>query len=539
VTIYLDYAATTPVDPRVAAAMSEWLANPSLQANPASATHGPGLAANDRVEAGRLEVAALIGAQPREIHFTSGATEANNLALLGVAAAARRAARAQPGKSGTRGHFISSRVEHKSVLDSLRQLENDGFAVTLLEPDEHGRVPADAVRTALRDDTLLVSLMLANNEIGVLNDLAAIRHLAAERGFLLHTDASQAVGKLRVNVVELGVDLLSLTAHKFHGPKGIGALYVRESARPRIGPIQFGGGHERGLRSGTLPTHQVVGLGVAASLVSERLAHDAAHARDLATRLCRELETIPGAEFNSQHEIGAPGLVNVSFPGVEGESLITGLSALALSTGSACSSATREPSYVLRALGRSAELAQSSLRISLGRFTTAPDVDTAATAIRDEVARLRGLAGDLSNGTVAPGSTPEPGSLLARTLNERAARYFLAPARVPRFPEGSAPTGICRGRAGRQEDGASVLFELEVANSKAGAGGTVKSARFSAYGCPHTLAVVAWLCETLEGAPIDDVAPGAPTDWAESFAVPAEKLGRLLIVEDALRAALG
>jgi cysteine desulfurase len=526
-TIYLDYAATTPVDPRVAAAMSDWLATPSEQANPASATHWPGLAANDRVEEVRFQVAALICAEPREVIFTSGATEANNLALLGVAAAARRAS---PGK---RGHFISSRVEHSSVLDTLRQAERDGFAVTLLEPDEHGRVPPEAVRTALRDDTLLVSLMLANNEIGVLNDVAALKGLAADHGFLLHTDASQAVGKVPVNVIGLGVDLLSLTAHKFYGPKGIGALYVRERARPRVAPIQFGGGHERGLRPGTLATHQIVGLGVAASLAAEHLVRDAAHARDLATRLWRELETIPGIEFNSQLELGVPGLVNASFPGVEGESLVTGLSGLALSTGSACSSATREPSYVLRALGRDTELAQSSLRMSLGRFTTAPDVDAAATAIRNEVARLRGLAGDMDAGKVTGGIEPEQGSLLVRNLNGPAIRYFLAPARVPKFAAGSPGTGIRHGRAGRPEDGVGVLFELQIED------GIVKSARFSAYGCPHTVAVTAWLCETLEGTPLQSAAPGTPADWAARFEVPTEKLGRLLVVEDALRAALG
>jgi cysteine desulfurase len=528
-TIYLDHAATTPVDPRVAAAMCEWLTSPAGQANPASATHGPGLAAHDRVERARAEVAALVGAAPPEIIFTSGATESNNLALLGVAAAAARA-RAQA--AGGRGHFVSSRVEHKSVLDALGHLEKTGFAVTWLEPDEHGRVPVEAVRTALREDTLLVSLMLANNEIGVLNDVAALRALADRHGFLLHTDASQAPGKIRVDVQELGVDLLSLTAHKFYGPKGIGALYVRERARPRIAPIQFGGGHERGLRSGTLPTHQLVGFGVAATLATANLARDAAHARDLAARLCRELESIPGIEFNSQPERNVPGLVNVSFPGIEGESLITGLTGIAVSTGSACTSATREASYVLRALGRSTELAQSSLRISLGRFTTAADVDVAATAIRDEVNRLRVLAGDPAATPAAPSPSPEAGSLAARSLNEFARRYFFAPARAPRFPEGEAPAGIRQGRAGRREEGTAVQVELEIT------GGIVKSARFSAYGCPHTVAVASWLCEVLEGRRPEAGLPDGPPQWAQRFAVPAEKLGRLLVVEDAMRAAL-
>ncbi len=527
-TIYLDYAATTPVDPRVAAVMAECLTNPEAQGNPASATHGLGLAAGERVEAARAEIAALINATPAEIIFTSGATEANNLALAGVARAARRA-------SDARAHIISARTEHKSVLDALQQLEKEGFAVTLVEPDESGRVPPEAIEIALRPDTLLVSLMLANNETGVLNDVAAVAELAAARGVLMHTDASQMVGKLPVDLRRLGVDFLSLTAHKFYGPKGIGALFVRERARPRIAPLQLGGGHERGLRAGTLPTHQIAGLGCAAALARTQGAGDAAHARDLAARLRRELEAIDGVRFNDRHPDGVPGLINASFEGVEGESLVTGLPEIAISTGSACSSATREPSYVLRALGRSTELAQSSLRLSLGRFTTARDVDAAATAIRAEVTRLRTLAGGRdqppaphvdTDSQLAMGNT-----LLGRSLSPLARRYFLAPARPPEYPDGAPNPEIRQGEAGRDSEGTRVRFELKIAR------GTVKSARFSAYGCPHTLAVTAWLCETLEGAP--PAVPGTPADWAAKFAVPAEKLGRLLVVEDALRAALG
>jgi cysteine desulfurase len=529
VTIYLDYAATTPVDPRVAAAMGACLADPAAQANAASATHGPGLAAQDLVMAARASVAQLIGADAREIVFTSGATEANNLALLGVASAAMRKRAAQR-LSGPPGHFLSSRVEHKSVLDALKHLEKEGFAVTLLEPDEAGRVPPEAVAAALRADTLLVSLMLVNNEIGAINDIAAVAALTRARGVLLHTDASQALGKLPVDVAQLGADLISFTAHKFHGPKGVGALYVRESARPAIAAIQFGGGHERGLRSGTLPTHQLVGFGRAAELARVECVADAAHARDLAARLRRELETIAGVEFNGASG-GAPGILNASFPGVEGESLVTDLDELAVSTGSACSSATREPSYVLRALGRSSELAQSSLRMSLGRFTTAADVDSAATAIRQSVSRLRALAGEPSAPNHHQGK-PAAGSLMARSLNEATRHYFRAPPRPPAFRSQPPPQGVRQGEAGRRGDGAWVYFELQEV------GAIVKSARFSAYGCPHTLAVVAWLCEVLEGARTDAGVPGTPADWAEKFQVPAEKLGRLLIVEDALRAAV-
>jgi cysteine desulfurase len=371
-----------------------------------------------------------------------------------------------------------------------------------------------------------------------MSDLAAFAELCRPRGVLLHTDASQAAGKIPVDVGKLGVDFLSLTAHKFYGPKGIGALYVRESARAKIAPIQFGGGHERGLRPGTLPTHQIVGLGTAAALAGTQQPADAAHARDLAARLWRELEPIPGAIFNGHREARIPGLVNVSFAGVEGESLITGLSGIAVSTGSACSSATREPSYVLRSLGRSTELAQSSLRLSLGRFTTASDVDEAATLIRAHVERLRALAGAVpdQSGTAAASGPAAcgvvPGSPLARSLSPISQRYFQAPLRNPRFPEGHAPTDVRHGRAGREAEGTAVLFELQIA------GGIVKSARFSAYGCPHTVAVVAWLCEVLEGSRLESASFGSPADWAQKFEVPAEKLGRLLIVEDALRAAI-
>jgi cysteine desulfurase len=529
-TIYLDYAATTPVDPRVAAVMAECLTDPQAQGNPASATHAPGFAALDRVEAARAQVAALIGARSREIIFTSGATEANNLALLGVARAARRA--------GGRGHIVSSRIEHKSVLDTVKQLEREGFAVTMIEPDGGGRVLPETLRAALRADTLIVALMLANNEIGVISDVAAFAELCRPRGILLHADASQAVGKLPVDVEKLGVDFLSLTAHKFYGPKGIGALYVREGARAKIAPIQFGGAHERGLRPGTLPTHQIAGLGAAAAIANTQQRSDASHATDLAARLWREIEPIPGAIFNGHRDLRVPGLINVSFAGIEGESLITGLSGIAVSTGSACSSATREPSYVLRSLGRSTELAQSSLRLSLGRFTTAADVDEAATVIRAQVGRLRALAGweDAQTGPEAP-CWPAAGraaqdSLLARSLNPASQRYFQAPLRIPRYPEGNAPAGVRLGRAGREAEGTRVLFELQIAD------GIVKSARFSAYGCPHTVAVVAWLCEVLEGSRLESAALGTPADWAQKFEVPAEKLGRLLIVEDALRAAL-
>jgi cysteine desulfurase len=530
VTIYLDYAATTPVDPRVAAAMADALTSPRLQGNAASATHRAGLDAAECVERARATVAALVGAAPREIIFTSGATEANNLAILGVASAAARRADSVPGQKRP-AHFVSARTEHKSVLDALRELERRGAWVTWIEPDEWGRVPPEAVRAALRDDTLLVSIMHANNELGCLNDIAGIATACRERGVLLHTDASQSAGKIDARVAELGADFVSFTAHKIHGPKGVGALYVRENARPRIAPVVFGGGHERGLRSGTLATHQLAGFAAAASLAAQDGARDAQVAHALRARLMSALADIPGVILNTRPgDESLPGIVNASFEGVEGESLVTGLSDVALSTGSACSSATREPSYVLRALGRDTELAQSSLRISFGRFTTVADIEHAIAAIRREVSRLRVIAGGepLDGADPAADGDPPAAGLIGDALTWR---WFRAAARPPRFPEGAAPAGIRHGRAGRRSEGTEIRFELETHE------GIVKSARFSAYGCPHTLAVTAWLCEVLEGARIDAGVPQSPAEWAAKFDAPTEKLGRLLIVEDALRAA--
>jgi cysteine desulfurase len=525
VTIYLDYAATTPVDPRVAAEMATSLTSPAQQGNAASATHRLGRAAADTVDFSRHSVAALIGAMPREIVFTSGATEANNLAILGVVNAARRA------RKDATLHLVSARTEHRSVLDALKELERQGVAVTWLEPDEWGRVPPEAVRTALRADTVLVSVMHANNELGCINDIAGIAAVCRERGVPLHSDASQSAGKIACDVRTLGADFVSFTAHKIHGPKGIGALYVREAARPKIAPILFGGGHERGLRSGTLATHQIAGFAKAASLAVAEGAKDAEAANALRARLMTALEAMPGVLLNTCAD-SLPGIVSASFEGVEGESLVTGLNSIAVSTGSACSSATREPSYVLRALGRDTELAQSSLRISFGRFTTTSDIDAAIAAIRVEVSRLRVLAG----GAPIPGAEAPAGAdalVMGGPIRDPMTwRYFRAPPQLPRFPEGSAPAGIRHGRAGRRAEGTEIYFELEID------GGIVKKARFTAYGCPHTLAVTSWLCEVVEGTRREAGPPGSPADWAGKFDVPAEKLGRLLIVEDALRAAL-
>lgn len=380
--VYMDYAATTPVDPRVAAAMAECLTLDGIFGNASSTGHGAGAAARRRVEEARGQVAQLIGAEPASIVWTSGATESNNLAILGAARFLR--------DRGT--HVITAKTEHKAVLDPCRQLEKEGFRVTYLRPDRHGIVAPDQITEALTTDTVLVSIMHANNEIGVIQDIEAIGRSCRERGVLLHVDGAQSVGKIPVDVAALHIDLLSFTAHKFYGPKGSGALYVRR--RPRIGlaPLMFGGGQEGGVRSGTLATHQIVGLGAACAIASAELVSDAQRIEALRERLLAGLEALGDIHFNGHPQRRIAHVLNVSFAGIEGESLIFGMPGLAVSTGSACNSATQEPSYVLRALGRSDALAQGSVRFSLGKFSTAEDVDYALRVVSNEVQRLRQLS---------------------------------------------------------------------------------------------------------------------------------------------------
>ena len=478
--VYLDYAATTPVDPAVAEAMAHCLAEPDCMGNASSVTHVYGRRAAARIERARAEVAALIGADPGEIVFTSGATESNNLALLGAARA-----------NAYRGrHIVSSRMEHKAALDPLRRLEKEGFTITLLSPDRRGRIDPAAVAAALRPDTVLAAIMLVNNEIGTIQDVGAIGELCRDRGVLLHSDAAQAAGKIPLDVHALPVDFVAITAHKVYGPKGIGALYVRAGARARIQAISFGGGQEGGLRPGTLPTHQIAGFGVACDLARCGLAVEHARLVSLRERLSQGLAALGGVHANGEGAPCVPGILNVSFEGVEGESLVAGLSELAVATGSACNSASGEPSYVLRALGRDTQLAQSSLRLSFGRFSVPDHIDSAVAAIRREVTRLRALS---------PASEA---------------------------PSASAAQAV--GEAGRAGEEVWVRFKLQVAD------GVVKSALFKAYGCPHTLAVAAWVAERLRGRGRAHLAPGTPAEWAEALAVPVEKLGRLLVVEDAL-----
>ncbi|MES2784221.1 MAG: IscS subfamily cysteine desulfurase [Pseudomonadota bacterium] len=378
--IYLDYGATTPVDPRVVDAMVPWLREHF--GNPASRSHAWGWEAEAAVEKARGEVADLIGADPREIVWTSGATESINLAVKGAANFYK-----------TRGkHLITVKTEHKAVLDTMRELERQGFEVTYLDVKEDGMLDFEVLKAAMRPDTILLSVMFVNNEIGVIQDIAAIGALCREKGIVFHVDAAQATGKVEIDVKKLPVDLMSLASHKTYGPKGIGALYVCRKPRVRIEAQMHGGGHERGMRSGTLPTHQIVGMGEAYRIAKLEMAQDNATARALQQRLLDGLKDVEQVFINGNMDHRVAQNLNISFNFVEGESLIMGIKGLAVSSGSACTSASLEPSYVLRALGRSDELAHSSLRMTIGRFTTEEEIDYAISTIRQNVARLRELS---------------------------------------------------------------------------------------------------------------------------------------------------
>ena len=484
--MYLDYAATTPVDPQVAAVMSECLTAQGDFGNPSSA-HVYGEAAAARIAHARAQVAMLAGADAAEIIFTSGATESDNLAILGCARA-----------SADRGrHLVSSRTEHRAVLDAFRQLEKEGFTVTWLTPGPGACIEAAALAAALRPDTVLVSIMYANNETGVLEDIAALASLCRARGIAFHSDCAQALGKVPLNLHQLDVDFASFTAHKLYGPKGIGALYVRAGTRAWLKPLTHGGGQECALRPGTLPTHQIAGFGAACALALERMPAQRARLTALAERLWRGLERLGGAHLNGAAAARLPAIVNVSFEGVNGESLVSALGALAVSTGSACNSEHPEPSYVLRALGRDTQLAQSSLRFSLGHYTSEADVDAALAALGEVLPRLRALSPQASDPHKA----------------------------------GEA-AGAVQGEAGGPGEDAWVRFELLTE------GDIVKDARFKVRSCAHTTEVVAWLAGQLRGRSRTALIPGTPPQWAAERGVPVAKLGRLLVIEDALRACL-
>ncbi len=378
--VYLDYGATTPVDPRVVDAMVPWLYEHF--GNAASRSHAWGWEAEAAIEKARGHVAELINADPREIVWTSGATESDNLALKGAAHFYQA-----KGK-----HLITVKTEHKAVLDTMRELERQGFEVTYLDVLENGLLDLDVFKAAIRPDTILASVMFVNNEIGVIQDIAAIGAICREKGVLLHVDAAQATGKIAIDVQTLPIDLMSLASHKSYGPKGIGALYVRRKPRVRLEAQMHGGGHERGMRSGTLPTHQCVGMGEAYRLAKLEMTKDYEHAQRLQQRLLKGLGAIDQSFVNGDLERRVPHNLNISFNFVEGESLIMGIKGIAVSSGSACTSASLEPSYVLRALGRSDELAHSSLRITIGRFTTEAEIDRAIASITENVAKLRELS---------------------------------------------------------------------------------------------------------------------------------------------------
>jgi len=380
--IYMDYSATTPVDPRVAEKMCTYLTPDGVFGNPASRSHPFGWEADEAVDIARRNVAELVNADPKEIVFTSGATESNNLAIKGAAHFLHKKGR----------HIITCKTEHKAVLDTCRQLEREGFEVTYLDPEPTGLIDLAKLEAAMRDDTILVSIMHVNNEIGVIQDIAAIGELTRSRKVWFHVDAAQSAGKVPIDMDDLKVDLMSFSAHKIYGPKGIGALYVRRKPRVRLEAQMHGGGHERGMRSGTLATHQIVGMGEAFRLARAEMADENERVLNLRNRLWNGIKDMEEVYLNGELEQRVAGNLNVSFAYVEGESLIMALKDVAVSSGSACTSASLEPSYVLRALGREDELAHSSIRFSVGRFTTEEEVDYVVELIREQVGRLRELS---------------------------------------------------------------------------------------------------------------------------------------------------
>ena len=380
--IYLDYASTTPIDDRVAKKMLEYMTTDGMYGNPASRSHSFGWDADEAVSQSRQYVADLINADPREIVWTSGATESDNLAIKGAAHFYKK-----KGK-----HVITIKTEHKAVLDACRQLEREGFEVTYMEPMPNGLIDIEKLESEIRDDTVLISIMHVNNEIGVIQDIETIGELARSKKIIFHVDAAQSAGKVKIDLEKMKVDLMSFSAHKIYGPKGIGALYVRRKPRVRLEAQIHGGGHERGLRSGTLPTHQIVGMGEAFRIAKEELESDFQKVSQLRNRLWNGLKDIEEVYLNGDFENRYPGIMNISFNYVEGESLIMATKDIAVSSGSACTSASLEPSFVLRAIGRSDELAHSSLRMSIGRFTTEKEIDTTIETVSKAVEKLRALS---------------------------------------------------------------------------------------------------------------------------------------------------
>jgi len=487
--IYLDYAASTPVAAEVAAAMAAALLAPELVANPVAGTHAAGRHAAAIVELARAQVAALINADPEEVIFTSGATEADNLAILGAARFRQSQGR----------HLVTALTEHRAVIESCRHLVSQGWRVTWLKPDADGLVAPAAVAAALASDTVLVSLMHANNETGVVQDVAAIGGLCRQHGVLLHVDAAQSAGRLPLDVRALQIDLLSLSAHKLYGPKGIGALFIDRERVRRVEPLLFGGGQERGLRPGTLPTHQIIGMGEAFRIAGPRLAADRHHLMGLRERLWTRLQSIPGVLRNGHPDQTTGHILNVSVEGVEGESLHAALAELAVASGAACLSLTDEPSYVLRLLGRSAALARSSVRFSFGRPTTTGEIDQAAEVFARAVTGLRRR------------------SPVAGTWRP--------------VPEAEQPAGalLVRGEAGSTEAGTWVVFTARIRDARAA------QLEAQVYGCPHTQAACDRVVQLLSGCDRAQFNSLDPLALGASLGMPPEKYGRLLIIQDALR----
>lgn len=491
--IYLDYAATSPIDARVAHHMAEVMAMPLGNA---ASLHSAGLAAEALVEKARAQVAALIGARPEEITFTSGATESNNLAITGTArvALARVAREQAAGARVAAPHVITLATEHKSVLETVRALQGQGVTVSILKPGPEGLLDPAVLAAELREETVLVSLLHVNNETGVMQDVPALAAVCAARRVPLHLDASQSAGKLPVSTA--GLALLSFTAHKLGGPQGIGALWVSPTHRARLAPQMLGGSHERGLRAGTLPVHQIAGFGLAAELAAAAQPSESRRIAALRDRLWQGLRDLPGVLLNGHTTARAPHVLNISFTGVEGESLYMALPQLLLSTGSACSSRSNDASFVLRALGRDTEQAQSALRFSFGHETTEAEIDRAIAAVRGAHAKL----------------------------------LAMSPAFPPPVQDWSeADAQIMAGEGGELRQGAWVRFLVRVDS------GVIQEARAQVYGCPHTIAASSHVQGQLAGGRVEAI-PGTPEQWRIAVNAPVEKLGRMLIIEDALRA---
>jgi len=519
--IFLDHASTTPIDPTVATAMSEVLTGALGIGNASSDTHAYGRDAASAIEAARADVAALIGARAEDLIFTSGATESDNLAIVGVAR----------GRADRGRHLVTSRTEHKAVLDPVHQLEKRGWQVSELEPGRDGRIDSATVAAALRPDTQLVSIMHANNETGVVQDIAAIAAVCRARDVFLHCDAAQSVGRLPIDVESLGVDLLSISAHKLYGPKGIGALWVSPRVRPWVEPLMWGGGHERGLRPGTLATHQIIGFGRAAARVREQRDSDARHVEALASRFRSGLAGVEGLRWNDHPVHRLPGLLSLSIEGVEGESLIAALPTIAVSSGAACDSTSGEPSYVLRAQGVPTELAQFIAALPTIAVSSGAACDS-TSGEPSYVLRAQGVPTELAQSTlrVAFGRfNTETEAIHASTV----VREAVARLRAQDAPGSPAGEGWGMGEAGSLREGARIRCFVRLDTKQ-----NITAIEFRAATCPGVWTVLDGLKRELVGRPAATPTLGGPRDWVRRFNLPTEKLGRLFRVEDALGAAL-